>query len=35
MVAQQQSFLGQLLETVAEEVNDDRVAAMSALIPDR
>jgi hypothetical protein len=35
MAAQQQSVLGQLPETVVEEVNDDRVAAMSALIPDR
>jgi len=33
--AQQQSVLGQLPETVAEEVNNERVAAMSALIPDR
>jgi hypothetical protein len=30
-----ESVLGQVSETVAEEVNDDQVAAMPALIPDR
>jgi len=30
-----ETVLGQVAETVVEEVNDDRVAAMSALIPDR
>ena len=30
-----ESVLGQVSETVVEEVNDDRVAAMPALIPDR
>jgi len=35
MVAPQQSVLGQVPETVAEEVNDDRISAMPALIPDQ
>ena len=35
MAAPQQSVLGKVSEMVAEEVNDNRVAAMPALILDR
>jgi hypothetical protein len=34
-IKMKESFLGQVTETVVDEVNDERVAEMSALIPDR